>query len=221
VVDLSNPSNPVRVGGYSSEAGYLDLAVCGGYLYGAFGDATYSPPPPAPPGPSYGGLLVLDLGNPTNLVAVSSYQTNTWPLGVGLSTDYAYLVGGVPRLQVIDISDPRHVTLATNYAADGYQGSPCSVVARGNYALLANNSEGLEILWVGPPQPARLTAPRTGSQVRLSWPVSASGFLLQGAPGLSAPQWQVMPVTPQVQGESYTVTVPASGTSSFFRLWHP
>jgi hypothetical protein len=189
-------------------------------LYGAYGDPPYIPPPPLPPPDpnNYGGLLVFDISNPTNLVAVSYYQTNAWGSDVAVSGSNAFLVGSSPRFQAFDVSNPANLIKVAGYDTPG---QAISVAALGNYALVADGSQGLQILWVGPPQPVRLTAQRSGGQVRLSWPVSADGFLLQSAASLMAPQWQVMPVTPQVQGESYTLTVPASGTSSFFRLWHP
>jgi hypothetical protein len=166
-------------------------------------------------------MAVFNISNPSNLVPVSYFQMNEWASDVALSRNYLYLVGGSPRFQVFDISNPSNAVPVAGYPADGYPGQECRVVARDSYAYLANGGNGLQIFWVGPPQPIRLTAHRAGNQFQLSWPVSADGFLLESATSLSAPQWQTVSGTPQVEGESYAVTMQASDTSSFFRLWHP
>jgi len=91
----------------------------------------------------------------------------------------------------------------------------------GNYAFLSGS--GLQIVWVGPSQPVRLTAQRAPNQIKLSWPVSVSGYLLESKTNLSIGLWQTVPGTPSVpvQGESYTLSIPSTAASSFFRLRHP
>ena len=64
---------------------------------------------------------------------------------------------------------------------------------------------------VAPP----LTVSRSGSNLTISWPVSATGFTLQSTSSLSAPAWQ------PVSGVDYTnnqVTLPIGTGSEFFRL---
>ncbi len=63
-----------------------------------------------------------------------------------------------------------------------------------------------------------LTLTRAGSDVVISWPVTATGFGLEQTGSMSSPAWGGTGLTPVVVGDSYQVTVPASGGSKFFRL---
>jgi hypothetical protein len=67
----------------------------------------------------------------------------------------------------------------------------------------------------GAPQ---LTLTRVGNDVILSWPVTASGFGLEQAGSLAVPTWGDPGITPVIVGDFYQVTVPAVGSSKFFRL---
>jgi len=51
VIDVSNPANPLRVGGCDTSGGALGVAVSGNYAYLAYHDA---------------GLQVIDVSNPSN-----------------------------------------------------------------------------------------------------------------------------------------------------------
>ena len=55
VIDVSNPANPVRVGGYDTSGYAQDVAVSGNYAYVA---------------DDGGGLQVIDVSNPANPVRV-------------------------------------------------------------------------------------------------------------------------------------------------------
>ncbi len=77
--------------------------------------------------------------------------------------------------------------------------------------------------WAGvtPPAPPSLAIALAGANAKLSWPTNTSGgYILQTIPVFGDPDgWQ--PVTspsPVVEGPNYTVTVPHSGTSKFYRL---
>jgi hypothetical protein len=63
-----------------------------------------------------------------------------------------------------------------------------------------------------------LTLTRVGGDVVLSWPVTAIGFELEQAGNLSAPSWSGAGATPVIVGDHYQVTLPATGSSKFFRL---
>ncbi len=55
--------------------------------------------------------------------------------------------------------------------------------------------------------------------VRLAWPKSAAGFVLETTDRLSpSPAWQLVAEQPLVEGEEFAVTLTASDDSRFFRL---
>jgi uncharacterized delta-60 repeat protein len=60
---------------------------------------------------------------------------------------------------------------------------------------------------------------RAGNQVVLSWPTSASDFVLESGGDLTQTfLWVVVPDAPVVVGNEYTVTLPATYAQQFFRL---
>jgi hypothetical protein len=99
------------------------------------------------------------------------------------------------------------------------QGGYVKVVALvGNYAYLAGWN-GLDILRLSG---AELQITRSAGQVIVSWPASASGFLLDTAPALrSGTIWSPLPDGAGVLGSRFMVTNNASAGSAFFRLRQP
>jgi hypothetical protein len=65
--------------------------------------------------------------------------------------------------------------------------------------------------------PPKLSVALAGSNVQISWPSSAAGFVLKSNTVLTLPFLPVG-ITPGTNGDNLTVTVPASGSSAFFRL---
>ena len=65
-----------------------------------------------------------------------------------------------------------------------------------------------------------LTLRRSGTNVVLAWPVSATGFNLEAATNLSSPVWNTLP-SPVVVGTNNVVTNGISGPRLFFRLVNP
>ena len=61
VIDVSNPANPQRVGGYDTSGDAQGVAVSGNYAYVADGGA---------------GLQVIDVSNPANPQRVGGYDTS-------------------------------------------------------------------------------------------------------------------------------------------------
>jgi hypothetical protein len=61
-----------------------------------------------------------------------------------------------------------------------------------------------------------------GGQVVLSWPVSASGMVLETADSFEgSPEWQAIETQVQVSSETCTVTLPADAAAKFYRLRQP
>jgi hypothetical protein len=91
VIDVSNPTNCVGVGGFDTSGTASGVAVSGNYAYIADADA---------------GLQVIDVSNPTNCVRVGGFKTIGYAYGVAVSDNYAYVTDDYAGLQVIDVSNP-------------------------------------------------------------------------------------------------------------------
>lgn len=59
---------------------------------------------------------------------------------------------------------------------------------------------------------------RAGDSVVLSWPATATGFVVQATPSLTDPQWSVVDATIEIVGDQQVVTLPAGPDTRFFRL---
>jgi len=55
-------------------------------------------------------------------------------------------------------------------------------------------------------------------KVQISWPADAAGFTLQQATSLVDSEWAPVDEEPELQGDSYLVTLPLEGRERYFRL---
>jgi hypothetical protein len=71
--------------------------------------------------------------------------------------------------------------------------------------------------------PPTLGIALAGNAVRLFWPLTASNFIPQQASTISGPSvfWTNLTVTPVISNSQNNVTLPLSGGSKFYRLFHP
>ena len=134
VIDVSNPANPVRVGGYDTSGNAREVAVSGHYAYVADGG---------------NGLQVINVSNPTSPVRVGGYDTSDYAYGVAVSSNYAYVADGGNGLQVIEVSDPANPVRVGVYDTSGYA---YGVAVSGNYVYVADSSAGLQIIDVSNPK---------------------------------------------------------------------
>jgi len=58
----------------------------------------------------------------------------------------------------------------------------------------------------------------TATGIRLAWPVSASGAVLQETPSLSAPEWAPVTQAPEELDGSYVIQLPATDQTRFYQL---
>jgi hypothetical protein len=97
VIDVSSPTNCVRVGGYDIDGLAYGVAVAGSYAYVACQVA---------------GLHVIDISDPTNPERVGGSRTNGYAWGVAVADNNIYLANGnyglhvfyhppQPRLEVV------------------------------------------------------------------------------------------------------------------------
>jgi hypothetical protein len=67
-----------------------------------------------------------------------------------------------------------------------------------------------------------LTTTTAGSNLVLSWPITAPDYVLQAASRLgAAANWVTVPQPPLVNNATYMVTLGPTNGTSFFRLYHP
>ncbi len=69
--------------------------------------------------------------------------------------------------------------------------------------------------------PPSLTVARSGNEVVITWPASATGYQLDASPTVSPTNWQPSGLTPSVEGDLFKVAVPPTGAARFFRLSRP
>ena len=132
---MTNPSLPIKLGGYYTDGNSKALDVLGDYAYVLTVNS---------------GLIVINITDPTHLVLSGSLNGIGYGSidhsGVGsitVSGDYAYIARGDQGLAIVNIANP-----STPYVAGTYGvGSAISdVKVVGNYAYLADSHDGLKIL---------------------------------------------------------------------------
>jgi hypothetical protein len=70
-----------------------------------------------------------------------------------------------------------------------------------------------------PPQGPSLTAALSANNLVITWPASATGFVLQGSPKLgTGAAWTPVPGTPVVDNGVNKMTVPITGAAQFYQL---
>jgi hypothetical protein len=200
VVDLSDPANPKRVGGYYGEfdGDIYDFAVASNraYLVTARGFEIVDLSDPTNPrkigattndessavavagqyvytaGP--GGLQVIDVRNPMNPQRVG-LADGVYAHGVTVSDGLAYLSNGFGFI-VIDITNPADPKLVGRYEASGCCRSPIAVL--GHYAYLGAES-GLEVIDIrNPRQPLNVGR---NSALLSGQIVASNGYLFAAA----------------------------------------
>jgi hypothetical protein len=127
VINISDPTNPRRIGGYVTRGDGYAVAVSGNYAYVAT---------------DWDGLQVIDISNPANPWRAAACDTDGDAWGVAVSGIYAYVADHHAGLQVIDISIPalpRRV--GGNSAFEGL-----GVVVNEDKVFVAAGADGLAIL---------------------------------------------------------------------------
>jgi len=139
------------------------------------------------------------------------------------------LLAGLPRIAVgqdydlgwFVIAGGGGVSAGGDYALSGTVGQPTpGPLTGGDYSLTGG-------FWAmaserPTPGPPRLSVSLSGTQVVISWPADAAGFVLQTTTALEPPvSWSPALETPVTVGDRQTVTVPVTGVTRFYRLRSP
>jgi hypothetical protein len=123
IYDISNPTNPVQVGGLDLPNTARGVMVVGRYAYVTTSSATT-------------GFRIIDISNPTNPTTVSVMSLGAVSNGVYVQGNYAYLAsdsGTATTFQIIDISNPVAPTTVSGLQL-GVTAS--TVYVSGNYAYV-------------------------------------------------------------------------------------
>src|SRR5687767_10477827 len=91
IVNITNATNPLRVGHFESGETPSDLAPLSNFVYSTIGS---------------NGLQVIDVTNPTRPVLRRQYPMPGQAYGIEISGNYGYVAAGNAGLQVLDLRDP-------------------------------------------------------------------------------------------------------------------
>jgi len=164
--------------------------------------------------------LIVSNGGPATATFVK--LTNTLPAGVTFlsASPSGYVVNGniitFPSLGDMGSGSSVTATILVRPDVPGTITDNASVGSTTTDPLKANNSASVKTVV----ESVQLSVTRVGSNIVISWPASASGYVLESAPDLHAPIiWTVVTTPPaQLVGDQKTVTIPATNASLFFRL---
>jgi hypothetical protein len=96
----------------------------------------------------YGGLIVIDISDPTNPGAPISEDTDDSAFGIYVSGDYAYMGVASAGLAVIDVSDPTNPGSPIYEPTDDFANG---LYVSGDYAYVADGSAGLAVIDISNP----------------------------------------------------------------------
>lgn len=145
VIDISNVSSPVRLGGYTFpgtyDEAYYGLAVLDHYAYVTS---------------SWTGLIVLDVSDPANPVRVGQYDPSEGSVSDAVAADgRIYLARGDNGVEVLDVSDPASPAKVGWYNTADYA---YRLAVYGSNMFVADSSGGLVVLSIGVPTYGSLRA---------------------------------------------------------------
>jgi hypothetical protein len=118
LLDISNPSSPVYLGGCSTPSFARNIFVRGNYAYIADGDA---------------GLQIAEISNSAAPAIIGSYEIAGTAVSVTVAGEYAYLADGYSGLLILNVANPTSPTLVGTYFGAVY---PMGVALVGNYAYV-------------------------------------------------------------------------------------
>jgi hypothetical protein len=160
----------------------------------------------------------------TNVAAFTSF---TGPIGLDFSNNYAAAIifaldsstpDSVALYDISNLAEPLLLSrqnFPTNRQSNNNSFGQVIVSSNRVFALDANN--GLMGFEIGA-APVALTIALSGNNVVLSWPSSATGFVLEKTTSLSAIDWQSVNDPVQEQNGQYVVTNQITNATGFYRL---
>jgi uncharacterized repeat protein (TIGR01451 family)/uncharacterized delta-60 repeat protein len=167
-------------------------------------------------------VYTLTISNEGPATATSVRLTNTLPASVvfvsatpaGFTTNGAVVT--FTNLGNIGSGGQLTATITVNPALAGTITNSASVGSGVPDPFKGNNSAAVKTVV----EAVKITVTRSGNTFTISWPVSATGFVLESASSLIPPvTWTVVTSPPtQVVGDQNTVTISTANGNRFFRL---
>jgi hypothetical protein len=155
IYDISDPLNPVKLGGYDAPGATLQVAISGHYAFLANDNAN---------------LEIIDIADPTNPVRVASVYS-TAAMAIAAEGNYAYFVDAslfVNALRIFDITDPEDpIEIAAVQDLVNLPKSRIPIAVRDHYLYLFQYASGigeedtLQIMDVSDPTTPRIVASPT------------------------------------------------------------
>jgi hypothetical protein len=102
-------------------------------------------------------------------------------------------------------------------AAGDFQGDGSKDLAVANYNLVGGGVVSLLNTCVSSEE-VSVAIKRVNASVTISWPASATGFVLKATPSLSTQDWQSVAEPPANNNGRWEVTVPIGSQERYFRL---
>jgi len=203
ILDVSNPTNVVHLGGYDTSGWALNVQVAGTTAYVADYDS---------------GLQILDVSDPAKVVRLGGYYTRGNASGVQVVGTTAYVVHYYAGLQILDVSNPRNVVRLGGYDTSCYARGAQVV---GTTVYVADGEWGLAILGlsgsVAPRPELRFLGTGTSAQLEIT---GAAGLtcILEATLSLNAPlPWEPMgELTLTAAPQTWAITNTAA-PARFFR----
>lgn len=177
----------------------------------------------APDPVTVGGTLTYTLiaSNAGPATAVSLKLTNTLPAGVSFvsASPSGYAINGsvitFPNLGDLGSSGAVTATIVVQPTVQGTITNNASVGSTTTDPFKVNNFASVKTIV----QAIALSASRVGQNIVISWPASASGYVLESTPALGgAITWSTVSTPPQQVGDQLTVTLGVTNSGQFFRL---
>jgi hypothetical protein len=163
---------------------------------------------------------LTNYGNfPASLGSVAVDLTRSMVAGV----DFSSSATSPDTVDLYDVSDFNNPLLIAKYPFPTNSQPNGNFVAQvliaGNRVWAVDGNNGLAAFTIIPPGPLApsLTISRSGSDVVLSWPAPATGYVLQGTPFLSPAPWTTIPGA-TLNGNTYSLTESASTGNKYYRL---
>ena len=156
---------------------------------------------------------------PTNGASYSATATLVWKKGSGPLTNLDLFLYSVPGNTLVAAStsavdNVEHIFVPNmppgRYALQVFKHGEAEQAGAETYALAFDFS------------PVRISIARAGTNSVLAWPASPAGFVLQSTSTLNSPiAWQVVTNQFVLSNAQNTVTLSASDSARFFRLFRP
>ncbi len=214
VIDVSDPTNPHRLGVYDINTWPRDIAMAGGHVLLLDDQAMHVIDVSDPAAPHrVGGYAIPSPSNVVSAGNITYLEGVRWDDATGECNHQLYVV------ETSDPATPRLITDWISNLASCYGGD---LVVAGNSIYLNNPEWGLQILRIdGLPEEVRLLAQAAGDKLGLMWPSTATGFALESTADPKATVWELVPGTPQLNGDNHELIIPIDGPARYFRLRKP